>query len=77
MITLDELLRDGPLLVKGKVTKAIFMVSAVRGTGGVIGIAAYEPNEPRPSDKKHLMLSANRREQYLLKLDKVCPSQTS
>jgi hypothetical protein len=71
MITLEDLLENGPLKVQGQITKAIFMVSAVRGTGGVIGIAAYECDESRPSAGKHLMLTVRQRETYLSKLDKV------
>jgi hypothetical protein len=71
MITLDELLNEGPLLVKGKVTGRIFMVSAIRGTGGVIGVAPYDEGRPRPTDGEHLMLSAEKRDEYFQKLDRL------
>lgn len=71
MITLDELLTEGPLLVRGRITNHTFMVSAIRGTGGVIGVAPYERGAARPAKGKHLMMDANLREQYFSKLDRA------
>lgn len=51
--------------------KHIFMVSAIRSTGGVIGIAAYEQGGCCPPDSKHMLMDSNLREQYFQRLDRI------
>jgi hypothetical protein len=70
LVLLDELLR-GPRRVRPAGTRATgrqFMLSAVTGTGGVIGVAAYQIGAKRPAPSQHLLLSVRSREEWLSRL---------
>jgi len=65
-VTVGEMLK-GPRRVR-RVRTRRFMVSVIKATGGVIGVATYTVGEKRPSPSHHQTLPACLRDEWFSRL---------
>ena len=67
-LKLEDLL-SGPKTVRIKGEHFTFNISVVEGTGGVIGVKAYNINSPRPAKNDHLLLRSSVRDNWFEDLE--------